>query len=698
MLIKAKRANIFCQPRTFIARGVYLSIILYLMAYSDVSGQGTAQVLKGNFIFNYQAYNYEFSYLEGDNFGFTISKLDTFYMVGNGNNANLTADSLKVFFSEFNKETFTSVLKSQMIYRFHIADTRKLDDKASEVFYKVLTRFNLLDDEPVTANLILRRHEVNSYIKSNGSKHNGVLNRLIVKHAVHNVEVETEDGTIKNIKARLVKPGQNRTSLSFLEFKNQNPISISGKFDSETFADVNLYCLNCGGISELSRYLRLSDLLQLDIILENDKEDYSPANTRVILSASNSVEELKKEARSRIVEISAFSDFVGLDQEEPNGLVQIEAKRRMNLNPRYYLLFPQKRKGDLDLPSLMEFRADISYEALKVGKWIRYTIPQRRGTGTGDQVRSVPENGSRKTILRLEQTERNELQSGLSRDSTFVVRLDSVVHTVKDSVVTIYKDSTITTKTDTVVIKIREDSVVHIPATVVVSLAKQVSVRVPKKLSRQELHAIADTSLRNERDTVWIKARKFHSAYYNVFGSWEPKLLFAKLEENNRVIVPEQAPDGAISPITLFRYQLVSLGFTTSVLKFTFPQWKLSWTVLDVGSCWFRARVGADLNTAAPLNNSFLIAGSGFHFKPDSRWGVNIGGAFIRESMWSTLYHLSETDIWQIGIDGSLKTSPTARMFFRYRLMWRRGDKADNFTQIQLGYSLNLFALMGTKN
>src|SRR5690606_12953216 len=89
------------------------------------------------------------------------------------------------------------------------------------------------------------------------------------------------------------------------------------------------------------------DLLLLDIVLENDKEDYSPSNRTITLTPASNIQELKKEQRSKILEVSAFTDLAGLDQDQPNGLIQIEAKRRITVSTRSRLLSGGKSNEDV---------------------------------------------------------------------------------------------------------------------------------------------------------------------------------------------------------------------------------------------------------------------------------------------------------------------------------------------------------------
>jgi hypothetical protein len=45
----------------------------------------------------------------------------------------------------------------------------------------------------------------------------------------------------------------------------------------------------------------------------------------------------------------------------------------------------------------------------------------------------------------------------------------------------------------------------------------------------------------------------------------------------------------------------------------------------------------------------------------------------------------------QADFDAFYKTSDESKLFFRFRWIYEAGNKDNNFNQIQLGYSMNLF-------
>ncbi len=113
----------------------------------------------------------------------------------------------------------------QMNTKFKVSDSL-VRRSATEVFFTLKARYDFIDDEPVTAYLILKKDYIWSILRGNSSKtYNGLLSELLVRHRIHRVEAETEDGAIKNISVYLVDPrDKNNTSpRQFLIFKNQFP-------------------------------------------------------------------------------------------------------------------------------------------------------------------------------------------------------------------------------------------------------------------------------------------------------------------------------------------------------------------------------------------------------------------------------------------------------------------------------------------
>ena len=630
-----------------------LLVFLTIHCYGTFGQSYPPKRVLGSFIYDGTAYNYEFKSAAIDNYSFRITKpgqsiaqqplkVDTAFIsetkvkgdtitkkeVVEGEVNNLEKDSTKnvdepvdkpdYIFSEFTKEIFQRVFINQMVSTLsphRVTSINDLKDKSLEEFYKIKAKLDFIDDEPVTATLILRRDYVTSLLKYNSSPYyKGALSKLTTRHLVESVRIETEDGAIKNIIAHFVIPTTKIEDVSprtYVEFKNPFPISISGKYDPEYFSLIRLYCLSCFGIEGLDRFIKLSDLLALDITLQNDKEDYSPVNSTIELNPSHNMAELKKEKRSRIVEVAAFTDFVGLDQEQPNGLIQFEAKRKINVRTKSFLL--RKFETEKDIMNQLNV-ANLKEISTVLGKRsTTYTFS--KPLGKNEQLPAVLPSKNLSVTLRID------------------------------------------------------------------------TIKVEKK---------ADSVSRTAIFKYKIGKRNFHSSYATFLNYIEPRLLFSKLEQNNRFIDSLGLERNEIDPVTLIQYQLVSFGMNANLLRFTFPHLKFTWNFLTVGGYWFRSRVGFSSDstrTSIPLNNSYLLLSSEVVFRPDSRWGATIGVNYIKPSIWNASYQLSNDHaVIQPYFDGFLKTNETDKLFFRFRWSFEHKQRESNFTQIQLGYSVNLFA------
>jgi hypothetical protein len=592
-------------------------------------------------VFNGSAYNYEFKSVSTDNYSFRITETDspgvaTTESSGGENNAVTTAeesdetapveenvnavvpeseedenaDEEGVLFAEFSQDVFQNIFLDQMEDLGATRTDEDLEDLSLAIFIKIQTRLQFIDDEPVTSYLILRRDRIKSFLQANKTVYyNGRLSRLMAEHEVQSVRVEIEGGAIKNIIAHFIKPNSVPTPRQYVEFKNVFPISLSGKFDHENLANVRLYCMNCFGYTGLDRYLKLSDLIAFDIELENHKEDYSPEDVTVELTPSATIAELRKEKRSRILEVSAFSDLMGIDQEEPNGLIQIEAKRRINL-------ITQSRQV-----SRFESKKDIAS---------RFDL-----TGTRESGRSV----SKRHIVYT-----------LKRPLTF-----------------------------------------GSPTGKGVSNVVQDTMRTTRWINGRP----TPQTVQVYRFDYKVRNKKFRSTYFTILNSMEPRLLFAKLEENNRFIDNESVINDEIGALRLFQQQLVSFGVSFNLFKLNFPQQKFAWNLLSGGAYWFRSRIeasGAPESESIPLNSSYWQLSTDFQFMPDSRWGLNFGVNWIKPEIWHADYTLTDNNaLLQPYLHAFLKTNDEDRLFFRYRWTFEHTEKENNFTQIQVGYSMSLF-------
>ena len=242
----------------------------------------------------------------------------------------------------------------------------KADDKATEVMYEIKARADFKDDEPVTAYMSLKRKFIDIYfeVPARVNKNDTPRIQLVkikVKFEIKNLIIEFEDGGIKNIFADLlplVDEYKQVYGSSTIRFRNNKPISIVGKFDPDVFRKQYIYSGNTLELmnnlfkeakrkspnslfyeddfintKSYNAHFILSNVLDYKVVSETDNEDYSPTNTKIELSEPNSLIELKKEKRSKILTARAYTDFMGLSDDQPNGLVQVEVSKRINIVP-----------------------------------------------------------------------------------------------------------------------------------------------------------------------------------------------------------------------------------------------------------------------------------------------------------------------------------------------------------------------------
>lgn len=301
-------------------------------------------------------------------------------------------------------DTTPAVVKSNEKGKTSVKLNKEIDYFTSKIFFDIKSRLELDDDEPQVSFLKLKSNNIRCYYGKIFRKK--IFSRLNydgfpldkIEFGVHNVQVEFEEGVIKNVfldvfldsierrsayydtSIQSVVDTRTKYSKQILRFKNRTPISISSRDDDNYFSDYGLFLTDpdyisqdilnhanqkknskksfgsefefaksrgCGIFAAIiaagrlklfnflkkdNLYISLADLIDYKTLLDVDREDYSPQNCVVELKPSSPVAELKKIKKSRILTSKAFSDFLGLQRENPNGLVQSEVSTRFLLN------------------------------------------------------------------------------------------------------------------------------------------------------------------------------------------------------------------------------------------------------------------------------------------------------------------------------------------------------------------------------
>lgn len=144
------------------------------------------------------------------------------------------------------------------------------------------------------------------------------------------VDIQFAGGTIENIHVRL----QSKETGKWYTFHNWSPIPFKTQYDLAKLDKVLLFNHQN---PKFPFYLRLSDVISFHPNLGIDANDYSPADGRVInLSESfRDVYSLRKWRLNNYLTIKVFSDIIGINESNPNGLVQIESRLTKISNSRY---------------------------------------------------------------------------------------------------------------------------------------------------------------------------------------------------------------------------------------------------------------------------------------------------------------------------------------------------------------------------
>ena len=130
-----------------------------------------------------------------------------------------------------------------------------------------------------------------------------------------------EDGTIKNI----IIEGTNPEGEKVI-FSNIYSIGITTRANILNFNNISLN-------PELSKEydpIKLSEVIKYERKVDLRTNDFSPADVAIVLYPKKT-QELFKAPSAKLFQLNFFSDFVGLNENNPNGLVQLEFTKRINL-------------------------------------------------------------------------------------------------------------------------------------------------------------------------------------------------------------------------------------------------------------------------------------------------------------------------------------------------------------------------------
>jgi hypothetical protein len=158
-------------------------------------------------------------------------------------------------------------------------------------------------------------------------------------YSVQDVSIEFNSGYIENIAATVLIQGKPRTyiniyGIGFSSIGNQNKLNSIRLYEKGARSFPNKTPMNAATAARSEdnyTYIILGELLQYKNKLEVDRRDYSPRDTAITVFGGQNVT-LYKEETNKLFEARIFSDFIGLQEDKPNGLIQTEVEKRININ------------------------------------------------------------------------------------------------------------------------------------------------------------------------------------------------------------------------------------------------------------------------------------------------------------------------------------------------------------------------------
>lgn len=153
-----------------------------------------------------------------------------------------------------------------------------------------------------------------------------------IKFQIKEAELKFEYGQLAGI---TVKGCFDEYQDEVFTFHNRTPIPYSTKFDVSSdhhiLGERRIYCINK---KKDGFYIRLEDVLYNDYKMNNFTENYSPIDTVITLRPMEAGRVIFQERVADILQARVFSDFIGYDKNNPNGIIQLELSKRINLRSK----------------------------------------------------------------------------------------------------------------------------------------------------------------------------------------------------------------------------------------------------------------------------------------------------------------------------------------------------------------------------
>jgi hypothetical protein len=112
-----------------------------------------------------------------------------------------------------------------------------------------------------------------------------------------------------------------------VKFSNKYSIGVTTRTNIQDFTKIKLY----DELRNTGIFIYLCDLIEYSRIIDVYTRDYCPMDGKVYLTSSEPEKTVYKSPNAKLFRLNFYSDFVGINEDNPNGLVQIELNKRINL-------------------------------------------------------------------------------------------------------------------------------------------------------------------------------------------------------------------------------------------------------------------------------------------------------------------------------------------------------------------------------
>ncbi|WP_299601087.1 hypothetical protein [uncultured Aquimarina sp.] len=250
-------------------------------------------------------------------------------------------------------------------------DQNIIDNRIAQIFARIVTYYNTEEERPQVATIFLRNSKVPLYHKPSKFSSNlapidsinidavemsfygGFIEKIQVKADFDEKKIAfnnlysigiSSDANIRELgRYRLYSDGWYTFRIAKKQNKNKEKRTL--EYDSRSNKDSIVKKDLIIKLDEVIRYVKKVDI---------NANDISPVPQVVYLDDNQDKSKLYREESSKLFEAVAFTDLIGLfDEENPNGLVQIEVNKRFNLNTKrsgtknwYNWLFPISKAFD----------------------------------------------------------------------------------------------------------------------------------------------------------------------------------------------------------------------------------------------------------------------------------------------------------------------------------------------------------------